>query len=120
MKKPAPLVAFFEPVNQATQRNSCPAPSCDVALIALFDAVLVKSLATPAMPCASTTHTTEATAPQSGFSADSMQRPKICRICPAASMRGMPNRDASQPPPTLAKMPAVSYSRNRKASTNGV
>ena len=25
MKKPTPLVAFFDPVNHATQRNNCPA-----------------------------------------------------------------------------------------------
>ena len=67
MKKPAPLVAFFEPVNHATQRNNCPAPSCDVALIAHFDAVLVRSLATPAMPCAATTQATDSAAPQAGF-----------------------------------------------------
>ena len=41
-------------------------------------------------------------------------------IRPVISMRGMPKRDASQPPPRLAKMPAVSYSRNRNASMNGV
>ncbi len=120
MKKPAPLVAFFEPVNQATQRNNCPAPCVDVALIALFDDVLVRSLATPATPCAITTQATDATAPQAGCSADSMSSPPICRTWPLVSMRGMPKREASQPPPTLAKMPAASYSRNRNASMNGV
>ena len=50
MKKPAPLVAFFDPVNQATQRNSCPMSWVDDALIALLDEVLVRSLATPATP----------------------------------------------------------------------
>ena len=59
-KKPTPFIAFFEPVNQATHLNSWPLPSADVALIADFDAVLVKSLATPAMPCATTTQATEA------------------------------------------------------------
>ena len=120
MKKPAPLVAFFDPVNHATQRNNCPAPSCDVALIALLDAVLVRSLATPAMPCAATTHATDAAAPQAGSSADSMHNPAIWSTRPDANMRGMPKRDASHPPPTLAKIPAVSYSRNRNASMNGV
>ena len=74
-KKPAPFVAFFEPVNQATQRNNCPRALSDVALIALFEAVLVRSLATPAMPCAATTQATEAAAPQAGSSADSMHEP---------------------------------------------
>ena len=64
MKKPAPLVAFFDPVNQATQRNNCPMSWVDEALIALFDEVLVSSLATPATPCASTTQTTDIAAPQ--------------------------------------------------------
>ena len=73
-----PFIAFFEPVNQATQRNSCPLPSVEVALIADFDAVLVTSLATPAMPCAMTTQTTEAAALQSGLKSDNMIRPAIC------------------------------------------
>ena len=49
-KKPMPFIAFFEPVNQATHRNSCPLPSAEVALIADLEAVLVRSLATPAIP----------------------------------------------------------------------
>jgi len=49
-KKPMPFMAFFEPVKKATHLNSCPAPSTDVALIADLEAVLVKSLARPAMP----------------------------------------------------------------------
>ena len=65
-------MAFFEPVNYATHLNSWPAPSADVALIADFDAVLVKSLASPAMPCATTTQATDAAAVQPGSSADSM------------------------------------------------
>ena len=88
--------------------------------MALFDAVLVRSLAMPAMPCANTTQATEAAALQVGSRPDSMTRPTICNTRPVASMRGMPNRAASQPPPILAKIPAVSYSRNRKASMNGV
>src|SRR5215831_4731499 len=52
MKKPAPLVAFFDPVNHATHLNNCPMSWEDDALIALFDDVLVRSLATPATPCA--------------------------------------------------------------------
>ena len=51
-KKPKPFIAFFEPVNHATQRNSWPGAAAEVALIADFEAVLVMSLATPAMPCA--------------------------------------------------------------------
>ena len=90
MKKPAPLVAFFEPVNQATQRNNCPMSCVEDALIALFDDVLVRSLATPATPCAITTQATDAAAPQEGCSADSMMSPPICRTCPVISMRGMP------------------------------
>ena len=112
-------MAFFEPVNHATHRNNWPAPSAAVALMADFDAVLVTSLATPAMPCAITTQTTEAAALQPGSSIDSMTIPAICRICPIASMRGMPKREASQPPARLATMPAASYSRNRNASVNG-
>src|SRR5271165_4766445 len=69
-KKPKPFIAFFEPVNHATQRNSCPAPPSEVALIADFEAVLVMSLATPEMPCAATTHATEKAALQPGSSAD--------------------------------------------------
>ena len=66
-KKPAPFIAFFEPVNQATQRNNCPSRPREVALIADFDAVLVRSLATPAMPCAPTTQATDNAAPQAGI-----------------------------------------------------
>src|SRR5665213_4159757 len=65
-KKPKPFIAFFEPVNHATQRKSCPAPPSEVALIADLEAVLVMSLATPEMPWAITTHTTEKVAPQLG------------------------------------------------------
>ena len=119
-----PFIAFFEPVNQATHLNSWPEPppsleAADVALIADFDAVLVRSLATPAMPCAPTTQATDAAAVQAGSSIDSIRRPAICRLWPTASMRGMPKREASQPPPRLATMPANSYSRNRNANVNG-
>jgi hypothetical protein len=107
-KKPAPFIAFFDPVNQATHLNNCPEPPSDVALMADFEAVLVRSLATPAMPCAPTTHATDKAAPQAGLSAESKRRPAICRLRPVISMRGMPKRAASQPPPRLAKMPAVS------------
>ena len=93
-KNPIPFIAFFEPVNQATHRNNCPLPSAEVALIADFDAVLVRSLATPAMPWAITTHATDATAPHPGSSADSISKPAIWSIWPIASMRGMPKRDA--------------------------
>ena len=56
----------------------------------------------------------------SGWSADSISSPAICSVSPIVSMRGMPKRAASHPPPRLAKMPAASYSRNRNASMNGV
>jgi hypothetical protein len=107
-KKPMPFMAFFEPVNHATQRNSWPLPSAEVALMADLDAVLVTSLATPAMPCATTTQATEAAAVQPGSSKESMTRPTICRAWPTASIRGMPKRAASQPPPRLAAIPAAS------------
>jgi hypothetical protein len=42
-----PFMAFFEPVNHATQRNSWPLPSAEVALMADLDAVLVTSLLDP-------------------------------------------------------------------------
>src|SRR5262249_37859298 len=58
-KKPKPFMAFFDPVNHATQRNNCPAPPSEVALIADFEAVLVMSLATPEMPWAMTTQATD-------------------------------------------------------------
>ena len=47
-----PFIAFFEPVNHATQRNNWPAPPSALALMADFDAVLVRSLAMPATPSA--------------------------------------------------------------------
>ena len=105
MKKPAPLVAFFDPVNQATQRNNCPdALLSMIALIALFDAVLVRSLATPAMPCASTTQATDSDrAPGRLQRRQHAQAARSAAICPAISMRGMPKRDASQPPPSIGE-----------------
>ncbi len=93
-KKPTPFIAFFDPVNQATHRKSWPLPSDEVALIADLEAVLVRSLATPATPCAATTHATENAALHCGSRNDSMISPAICRICPAASMRGIPYLDA--------------------------
>ena len=65
-KKPRPFIAFFDPVNHATQRNNCPASPSEIALMADLDAVLVRSLATPAIPCAVTTQTTDAVALQPG------------------------------------------------------
>src|SRR5271166_1278261 len=65
-KKPMPFIAFLEPVNQATHLKSWPEPPSDVALIADFDAVLVMSFATPAMPCAVTTHVTDSAALRPG------------------------------------------------------
>ena len=72
-----PFIAFFEPVNQATHLKSWPEPSAAVALMADFDAVLVKSFARPAIPWAATTQATEAAAVQAGSSTDSMPRPAI-------------------------------------------
>ena len=101
-------MAFFEPVNQATHLKSWPAAAPAVALMADFEAVLVKSLASPAMPCAATTQATEAAAVHAGSRADSISRPAIWSAWPAASMRGMPKRTASQPPARFATMPANS------------
>ena len=55
------------------------------------------------MPCASTTQATDSAALQAGSSADSISRPAICRIWPVISMRGMPKRAASQPPPSIGE-----------------
>ena len=118
-KKPMPFMAFFEPVKYATHLKSWPAPSADVALMADLDAVFVKSLASPAMPCAATTQATDAATVQAGSSIESITSPAICNPCPTASMRGIPKRVANHPPPRLATMPANSYSRNRNASVNG-
>ena len=89
-------------------------------MIADFAAVLVRSLATPASPWASTTQATDTEGLQAAFNADSISSPLICKAMPIASILGIPKRSASQPPPRLANMPAVSYSRNRLASVNGV
>jgi len=76
--------------------KSWPAPSADVALIADFDAVLVKSFASPAMPWAATTQATDAAAVQPGSSADSIASPATCSAWPTANMRGTPKRVASR------------------------
>ena len=120
-------MAFLLPVNQATHLNNWPlvwplpwvwACAC-VILMADLLAVLVKSLATPHTPCASTTQATDKVAVQSGCKADSKPKPMICVISPTVSMRAMPKRVASQPPIRLASTPAASYSKNKKASVKG-
>ena len=105
-------MAFLLPVNQATHLNSCPLPwslacAC-VTLMADLLAVLVRSLATPQMPCASTTQATDMAAVHSGCRAESKPKPMICVTRPTVSMRAMPKRVASQPPIRLAKTPAPS------------
>ena len=112
-KKPTPFIAFLLPVKKATQRNNCPeaAPpeaAAWVSLMADLLAVLVRSLATPQMPCASTTQATEKAALQPGDMAESKRKPRICVQSPTASMRAMPKRVASQPPTRLAPIPAAS------------
>ena len=47
-KNPTPFMAFFEPVNQATQRKRPSPSSILTTLMADFEAVLVMSLARPA------------------------------------------------------------------------
>ena len=118
-------MAFLLPVNQATHLKSwllLPPPAWACALVTLMAdllAVFVRSLATPQMPCASTTQATEATAVHSGFRNESSEKPRICVLSPTVSMRVIPYRVASQPPMRLARTPAASYSKNRKASVNG-
>ena len=93
-KKPTPFIAFFDPVNHATHLKSCPLPSALVALIADFDAVLVRSFATPAIPCAPTTHATDTIWLHCASRQDNINRPAIWSSCPAASILGMPYLDA--------------------------
>src|SRR5579872_1397773 len=69
-KKPTPFMAFFEPVKYATHRKSWPLPAAEVALMADFDAVFVKSLASPASLWVNDTATTETTSVHPGSSAD--------------------------------------------------
>ena len=69
-KKPKPFMAFLLPVNQATHLKSWPPPWffawSAVILMADLLAVLVRSLATPQMPCASTTQATDIEASMRG------------------------------------------------------
>src|SRR3990167_9097161 len=76
-KKPKPFMAFLLPVNQATHLkswllswSSALACAC-VILMADLLAVLVRSLATPQMPCATTTQATDIAAVQAGLSSES-------------------------------------------------
>ena len=101
-------MAFLLPVNQATQRNNWPGSPLAVSLMADFDAVLVRSLATPQSPCASTTQTTDSAGVHAGDIADNTRNPATCSARPVASMRVMPNRVASHPPMRLAPIPAAS------------
>ena len=93
-KKPTPFMAFLLPVNQATHLNNWPAP-CSLAcaavtLMADLLAVLVRSLATPQMPCATTTQATDMAAVHAGLSMDSSVKPTICVTNPTVNMRAMP------------------------------
>ena len=94
MKKPTPFMAFLLPVNQATHLKSWPEPwlcaRSAVILMADLLAVLVRSLATPQMPCATTTQATDMAAVQPGCNMDSNTKPTICKLMPTASMRAMP------------------------------
>ena len=124
-KKPRPFMAFLLPVNHATHLKSWLLPPSSalawacVILMADLLAVLVKSLATPQMPCAITTQATDIAMVQLGSSKESNTNPLICVSRPTVSMRWMPKRVANQPPIKLATMPAASYSRNKKAKANG-
>ena len=89
-KKPTPFIAFLLPVKKATHLNSWPEAVPAVSLMADLLAVLVRSLATPQMPCAPTTQATEAATVQPGCRADSSRKPVICVARPTASMRAMP------------------------------
>ena len=79
-----------------------------VSLMADLLAVLVRSLATPHTPWASTTQTTESQADQSGETMERMRNPAIWVERPTDSMREMPCRVASHPPRRLATTPAAS------------
>jgi hypothetical protein len=107
-KKPTPFMAFLLPVKNATHLKSLPEALPAVSLMADLLAVLVRSLATPQMPCATTTQATEAAAAHCGCSAESIRKPVICVASPTLSMREMPKRVASHPPTRLATMPAAS------------
>ena len=61
-----PLIAFLLPVNTAIHLNNWPEALPVVALMAELLAVLVRSLVTPRMPCASTTRATDGTTHQVG------------------------------------------------------
>ena len=58
-KNPAPFNAFFDPVSSATHLNKTEcASSGTTSLMALFELILVRSLAMPDSPCAATTKAT--------------------------------------------------------------
>ena len=118
-KKPTPFIAFLLPVKKATHLNSWPEASPAVALMADLLAVLVRSLATPQMPCAPTTHATDSATDHVGDNADISRKPVISVKRPTVNIRLMPYRVASQPPIRLATTPMASYNRNKKASVNG-
>ena len=89
-------MAFLLPVNQATHLKSWLLPPSSalacacVTLMADLLAVLVRSLATPQMPCATTTQATDMAAVHAGLSSDSRVKPVICVTRPTVSMRWMP------------------------------
>ena len=93
-KKPKPFMAFLLPVNHATHLNNWPEPWflawSAVILMADLLAVLVRSLATPQMPCATTTQATDIAAVHAGLSSESRVKPMICVTRPTVSMRWMP------------------------------
>jgi len=87
-------MAFLLPVNHATHLNnwllSCAWAADWVTLMADLLAVLVRSFATPQMPCATTTQATDRATVQLGSSRESRVKPVICVINPTVSMRVMP------------------------------
>ena len=113
-------MAFFEPVNQATQRKRPSPSSILTTLMADFEAVLVMSLARPEMPCA--THNPDnrkEKAQMSGQDTKETSSPVSALLSRVAAFLGCRKRVASQPPPRLAIIPATSYIRNSSAKVNG-
>ena len=105
-KNPSPLIAFFDPVNSATHLYSAPCASLgSTSLMALLELILVRSLATPEIPCTSNTYVTETAADQSGCNADSANKAATCILKPNVNVSLSPNRLAIQPPPALVTMP---------------
>ena len=65
-KKPTPFSAFFDPVSTATSRNRALSPSPATYFTALFELILVRSLATPDSAWAPMTYATDTHSTQAG------------------------------------------------------